>query len=74
MNGNANGGETPSGQRSNVLVYRLLWQQIILKNVQIHQNVHQNVQIQNRNVAYLIYIGLKFQYKYEMNPLGTTEI
>lgn len=67
MNGNANGGETPSGQRRNVQVHRLLWQQIILKN-------DQNDQIQNRNVAYLIYIGLKFQYKFGMNPLGTSEI
>jgi len=67
MNGNANGGKTPSGQRRNVLVYRLLWQQIILKN-------DQNVQIQTRNVYYLIYIGLKFQYYYGMNTLGTTEI
>lgn len=50
MNGHATGGETPGGQRRNVLVYKLLLQKMVLK---LYNCIQIILQIQKRNFTYL---------------------
>ncbi len=50
MNGNAAGGETPGGQRRNVLVYNLLLQKVVLK---LCNNIQIILQFQNIIFTYL---------------------